>query len=171
MIKHTYEPYGAQFLVTIAGETPAEVAQTVNRYCNHGMFTPQAIPTEYREDVHTRVTIGVTRARMIPTLAEMLKPDLIRAQASLPREKRFTGAAFEAEAIRLAENRFAEIFQRAESVAATQAAENGVADLRDYTLSADENTPWLRKAARRMLSGLATAKRDSAPRAAKSQAE
>lgn len=169
-IKHSFETYGAQVLLTIQGATPEDLARTVNTYCNHGMFLPAAIPAQYDETRHTSVTVNVTKEKLLPALRSLAEVNLIRVNGTLPREARLKGEAFDRRAEQWANEMFA-TFQKTASVTALNAAESGVADLRDYTLSAEENTPWLRKAARRMLAGLATAKRDSAPRAARSQAE
>lgn len=172
MIKHRYETYGAQFIVTIQAQTPETLAKTVNVYCNHGMFLPAAIPAEYDETRHTSVTVHVTKEKLMPSLVAIAEARLIASQMAMPREQRLKGADFSA----MAQMEADEVFATFEKVAAPIAAdESGVsADLRDYTLTAADRAllSGSRKGARSLLLGaFASARRDSATGAARTESE
>ena len=146
MQKISYQPFGAQFVLTLTGDTPANLAQTVNTFCNHGMFF--APPDEYDEAKHTKVILAATQARVHGALQSIAEARLIAAQGKLPRAQRLTGDAFtlqaDKDALALWEQFVREDLQ-------TLADENRgrLDDLRDY--ESQDVTPEIRERGRRLL--------------------
>lgn len=134
MLKQSYQNWGAQYLLTIQGNPP-DVERAVNDYCNHGMFLPAAIPAAYDASKHSRVTVNVSKEKLMPALVNLAETRLIAANSKVPREKRVRGAAFQAQAQAQAQSIFAGFVRENLDVIAD---ETETADLRDYAIDEDE---------------------------------
>jgi hypothetical protein len=170
MIKTQYEFWGAQTILTLRGE-PQELERTVNLYSSFGMFTSEAIPSEYDPAKHSKVVIAATTKNVLPSLQALVEFRMANSPEFADERKALkgkSGTVFQSLAKERAEAIYAE-FERASLK--TVEGEKDLRDQRDYTLRDDEITPYMRKQGRQILAAISGAKRDAAKGAARVSAE
>lgn len=164
MIKKQFEPYGAQWILTLSGN-PADVAIAVNNYANFGMFLEEALPSEYEPGKHSRVTFAVTAAR-VPKALQSIE-EFKMCQDGRSKQFKRQPAVFEAHAESLAESELA-TFERVSG--AKLVDDRNLDGLRKLD-KRDEVSPELKARGKALLAGLFGLQREAAKSAARSSAE